>query len=123
MVMVSHRQGGKLSWADPAIKQPNIISLSKPREGAHPNEKPIELIERFIGLHTVEDQIVLDPFMGSGTTGVACAKMGRKFIGIELDERYFDIACERIRQAYAQPDLFIAAPSVQHEQLDMEGLA
>jgi DNA modification methylase len=50
------------------------------------------------------------PFMGSGTTGVACAKLGRKFIGIELDERYFQIACERIQKAYDQPDLFIAPP-------------
>lgn len=49
--------------------------------------------------------------MGSGTTGVACAKAGRGFIGIEIDEGYFDIACERIRQAYRQPDMFIAPPS------------
>lgn len=50
---------------------------------------------------------VLDPFMGSGTTGVACVKLGRSFIGIEIDEGYFNIACERIRKAYAQPDMFI----------------
>ena len=54
---------------------------------------------------------VLDPFMGSGTTGVACAKMGRKFIGIEIDPKYFDIACERIRKAYDQPDLFVEPPA------------
>jgi DNA modification methylase len=48
--------------------------------------------------------------MGSGTTGVACAKLGRKFIGIELDEDYFNIACERIEKAYQQPDLFIEPP-------------
>ena len=52
--------------------------------------------------------IVLDPFMGSGTTGVACAKLGRKFIGIEIEPKYFDIACERIQKAYDQPDMFIA---------------
>ncbi len=50
---------------------------------------------------------ILDPFMGSGTTGVACVKLGRKFIGIEIDEGYFEIAVDRIRKAYAQPDLFI----------------
>ena len=50
---------------------------------------------------------ILDPFMGSGTTGVACAKMNRKFIGIEKEQKYFDIACKRIEQAYAQPDMFI----------------
>jgi site-specific DNA-methyltransferase (adenine-specific) len=55
--------------------------------------------------------VVVDPFMGSGTTGVACAKLGRSFIGIEIDEGYFNIACERIRKAYAQPDMFIERPA------------
>jgi site-specific DNA-methyltransferase (adenine-specific) len=53
---------------------------------------------------------ILDPFMGSGTTGVACAKLGRKFIGIELEPKYFDIACERIQKAYDQPDMFVEPP-------------
>lgn len=52
------------------------------------------------------DGVVLDPFMGSGTTGAACAKQGRKFIGIEIDKKYFDIACERIDREYAQGKLF-----------------
>ena len=56
--------------------------------------------------------------MGSGTTGVACVKLGRKFIGIEIDEGYFDIACERIRKAYAQPDMFVQrAPEPVQEAL------
>ena len=59
---------------------------------------------------------IIDPFMGSGTTGVACAKLGRKFIGIELDEDYFNIACERIRKAYDQPDLFIEPPKVMRQE-------
>lgn len=50
---------------------------------------------------------MLDPFMGSGTTGVACAKLGRKFIGIEIEPKYFDIACRRIEQAQRQADLFV----------------
>ena len=54
--------------------------------------------------------------MGSGTTGVACAKLGRKFIGIELDEDYFEIACDRIRKAYEQPDLFIEPPKVMKQE-------
>ena len=53
---------------------------------------------------------ILDPFMGSGTTGVACAKLGRRFIGIECEPRYFDIACRRIEQAYRQPDMLIPRP-------------
>jgi DNA modification methylase len=56
-------------------------------------------------------ETVVDPFMGSGTTGVACAKLGRRFIGIEIDPTYFVIACERIRAAYSQPDMFVASPS------------
>ncbi len=55
-------------------------------------------------------QTILDPFMGSGTTGVACAKLGRKFIGIEIEPKYFDIACRRIEAAYKQPDMFLPRP-------------
>ena len=65
------------------------------------------------------NKTILDPFMGSGTTGVACVKLGRKFIGIEIDEKYFDIACKRIEQAYAQPDLFVAAPQNTEHQFNM----
>ena len=57
-----------------------------------------------------EAKSILDPFMGSGTTGVACARLGRRFIGIEIEERYFDIACRRIEAAQAQKDLFVHAP-------------
>jgi site-specific DNA-methyltransferase (adenine-specific) len=71
--------------------------------------KPDELLYRLVDWIDAEE--TLDPFMGSGTTGVACAKMGRKFIGIELEPKYFDIACKRIEDAYAQPDMFIAPPA------------
>jgi len=62
----------------------------------HPTEKPIELMELYVSNSTKNNQIVLDPFMGSGTTGVACKNLNRNFIGIELDEIYFNIAKERI---------------------------
>lgn len=84
----------------------------------HPTQKPIELMKWCLDF-LPESHAILDPFMGSGTTGVACAKMGRKFIGIELDPDYFEIACERIRKAYDQPDLFVAAPAQKHEQESM----
>jgi len=74
----------------------------------HPTQKPVELMEWCLTF--LPDGVVLDPFMGSGTTGVACVKAGRKFIGIELDEGYFDIACSRIEKAYAQPDFFVDRP-------------
>jgi site-specific DNA-methyltransferase (adenine-specific)/modification methylase len=73
----------------------------------HPTQKPIELMAWCVGF-TVGT--VLDPFMGSGTTGVACARLGRRFIGVEIEPRYFDIACRRIEQAHRQRDLFVHAP-------------
>lgn len=110
MVMVSHRTGGKLLWADNAIAAANIYAFMPPRERQHPNEKPVEMVSHFLRLHSRRGQKILDPFMGSGTTGVACVKTGRSFIGIELDPDYFDIACRRVREAYAQPDIFIERP-------------
>lgn len=81
------------------------------RTGLHPTEKPIPLMKEILKDFTNNGETILDPFMGSGTTGVACVKLGRKFIGIELDEKYFDIACRRIEEAYKQPDLFVATPA------------
>lgn len=79
------------------------------RNEYHPTEKPLPLIEEL--LFKIDDSAtILDPFMGSGTTGVACAKLGRKFIGIELEPKYFDIACKRIDEAYRQPRLFKDEP-------------
>ena len=82
----------------------------------HPTQKPVAVmgwcVKKCSGT-------ILDPFMGSGTTGVACVKLGRKFIGIELDEGYFDIACKRIEEAYRQPDFFVERPAPA-EQVSME---
>ena len=75
-------------------------------EKDHPTQKPVSLMEWCISF-CKETQTICDPFMGSGTTGVACAKMGKLFVGIEKDPKYFDIACKRIELAYAQPDMFI----------------
>lgn len=74
------------------------------KERWHPTQKPIALMAWC--LEQVGPGVILDPFMGSGTTGVACAKLGRHFTGIEIDPRYFDIACRRIEEAYRQPRLF-----------------
>jgi modification methylase len=76
----------------------------------HPAPFPVRLPLRAIETTTADH--VLDPFMGIGTTGLACVKLGRKFTGIEIDEKYFDIACRRIEQAQRQSDIFIerAAP-------------
>lgn len=91
------------------------------RHGRHPTEKPWRLFSELLTDFTSEGDTILDPFMGSGTTGVACVKTGRRFIGIELDPGYFDIACERIRKAYAQPDMFVEQPAPEpiQEGLDL----
>lgn len=71
-------------------------------EGQHPTEKPQQLIRQWVKEFSDPGETVLDPFMGSGTTGVACVKLGRPFIGIECDEKYFNLACRRIEAAYRQ---------------------
>ena len=69
------------------------------KKGIHPAEKPIELIERFIKVSSQENDLVFDPFMGSGTTGIACKKLNRNFVGFEIDKEYFNIAQERINES------------------------
>jgi len=86
------------------------MNNNQPSNG-HPAPMPYQMAHDHIASWTCGGEHVLDPFMGSGTTGVACVKLGRKFTGIELDTRYFDIACKRIEEAYRQPDMFVPAPS------------
>ena len=86
-------------------------------ERVHPTQKPVSLMEWCIGF-LPNARSVLDPFMGSGTTGVACVKLDRAFIGIEREPSYFDIACRRIEEAYRQPRLFTEPPQ-KPEQLSM----
>jgi site-specific DNA-methyltransferase (adenine-specific)/modification methylase len=74
-------------------------------ERYHPTQKPLEVMKWVIEL-CPKSETILDPFMGSGTTGVAAIQLGRKFIGIEREPKYFDIACKRIEQAVAQGQLF-----------------
>lgn len=84
--------------------------------GDHPTQKPVGVMKWCIShLPPPHDQVILDPFMGSGTTGVACQKLGRRFIGIEIEPRYFDAARKRLEAAMREPDLFIAEPPAQTE--------
>ena len=82
------------------------VNKKDKKEFKHPTIKPIELIEKFLLNHTEENELVLDPFMGSGTTGVACKNLNRNFIGIEKDNNYFNIAEKRIKKAQIQTKLF-----------------
>jgi site-specific DNA-methyltransferase (adenine-specific) len=83
---------------------PGVFQYNAPNqtERQHATQKPLELMKQLIQIAR-PSEVVLDPFMGSGTTGVACVETGRKFIGIEINEHYFDIACRRIKEAYEQP--------------------
>jgi site-specific DNA-methyltransferase (adenine-specific) len=94
----------KLQWGDVWDFDP-----PPPTFGKHPCEKPLALLKHILIVSTKPDALVLDAFMGSGTTGDAALQLGRNFIGIERDPHWFDIACKRIEQAQRQGDFFVDA--------------
>jgi len=79
---------------------------NKEKRGDHPTQKPLEVMRWCIGHLPSGSRTIIDPFMGSGTTGVAAVSLGRKFIGIERSEKYFDAACRRITEQSGRPDMF-----------------
>ena len=115
-----HFNDCEIAWCNQFKEASRVFDYSpasaEPKQ--HPTQKPVALMQWCLGF-LPDAETILDPFMGSGTTGVACVKLGRKFTGIELDPDYFDIACKRIEEAYRQPDMFIAPPAPKPEQLDM----
>lgn len=91
--------------------RPGTFVHVKNTSGAeHPTQKPLPLIAELVELFSFREQFVCDPFMGSGTTGVAAVKLGRKFIGIEIEPKYYEIAKKRITDALKQPDFFVEKP-------------
>ena len=95
--------------APPILETPvsDLWMVPKVQAPEHSCEKPVELLERAVNLCSVkEGDLVLDPFMGSGATGVACVNLDRRFIGIEIDPKHFELSCRRIAEAYRQPRLF-----------------
>ncbi len=107
-----NRGGGSGVWTVPVHSGAEV-----------PTQKPLRLLSAFVTDFTAPGQVILDPFLGSGTTAVAAMKYGRRCIGIEANEDHFDIACRRIEAAYAQPDLFVASPAPKPEQLSLLGAA
>jgi DNA modification methylase len=101
----------EMAWTNLDMVARRIVLRPMNMDGGkqHPTQKPIAVMEWCLGFMP-DAKTILDPFMGSGTTLVACAKLGRKGIGIEIDPDYFDIACKRVDEAYRQPDLFISLP-------------
>jgi site-specific DNA-methyltransferase (adenine-specific)/modification methylase len=105
-----HKAVRRLQWRwNGMIRQGN-------EERYHPTQKPLEVMKWVITL-CPKSETILDPFMGSGTTGVAAIQMGRKFIGLEREQKYFDIACKRIEQASKQVDMFVEQPKQIQESL------
>jgi len=93
-------------YRDEGVLRGSVVVSWESKGRVHPHEKPVWLMEHFIR-KLPDDIVILDPFMGGGTTGVACMNLGRKFIGIEIEPKYFNIACERIQRAWEnRPRLF-----------------
>jgi DNA modification methylase len=124
-VMVWHKKTGNNTYADCEIAWTNATGTARIFEhqwcgafkdsergqrAVHPTQKPVALMEWCLGF-LPNAQTILDPFCGSGTTGVACVNLGRSFIGIELDPGYFDIAVKRITDAHKQADFFVEKPA------------
>lgn len=101
--------------ADSASAVSDVNRLAK----QHPCPRQDDVCEFIVANWVPKERTILDPFMGSGTTGVACVKLGRQFIGIEIEPRYFDIACRRVEEATRQSDMFIEQVKVRAEQIAM----
>ena len=106
---------GEMAWTSMDATTPKKFTLANNKlfaqrvERFHPTQKPLPLMEWCLGF-LPDAKTILDPFMGSGTTLVACQRMGRHGTGIEIDPAYFDIACRRVDEAARQPDLLIPDP-------------
>lgn len=114
--IILHYTAGSPKYHD--LGTSNVIRSSRvtANDREHQTQKPVDLMASLVRVVTPPGATVLDPFMGSGSTGVAAVQEGRAFIGIERDPAHFETACQRIREAYKRPHMF-AAP--QPEQLSM----
>ena len=112
-ILVGQKPGKKCAWYDETNRIENIIRPGQygikkiiPQSNDHPTPKPPQLAAYFCSLHTKLGDIILDPFMGAGWVGVGVLPSNRRFIGIEIDKNYFDIACQRIEDAQRQQRMF-----------------
>ena len=111
-VLVANKPGKACKWFDTSKRVENIIRPNSgirkiiPSATQHPTQKPESLGEHFISLHTETEDIVLDPFAGSGTTGVACIRKSRRFVGIELEEKYCEMAAKRFEAEFQKTNLY-----------------
>lgn len=115
LCVYAYRSGRRWAWKGVCPFKSNVLvadsfRFGQPDKVDHPTQKPIAVINPLVRASSLEGDTILDPFMGSGTTGVAAVKLGRKFTGIEIEPKYFDIACSRISEAVKSPDLFAEKP-------------
>ena len=110
---------GYRSWNAGGKRGVYTHCVNTARQGEHPTEKPLSLMSEIVSDYTKPGEIICDPFLGSGTTGVAAVKAGRLFVGIERDPKWFDLSCRRISDALSRPDLFIAPPKPKQETLEL----
>lgn len=108
-----------MRWFDVSNRVLNVINpgdhdVRKPRrdKNSHPSSKPINLMRLFMRLHTLPGELIVDPFMGSGATAVAAVREKRSYIGVELEERWFNAACDAVALAIAHPEKHTVAPSL-----------
>jgi len=113
------RAGGNWTWNQEAVGDGTIWRIAREQNKEHPVAFPVGLPWRCIRAATNPDDLVLDPFAGSGTTGVAAAMLGRRFVGIERSPEYFDLMCRRISEAQRQGDLLRSSKPPKAEQIDM----
>jgi len=99
---IYRNKGEYAHTADGFLHPCSVLNFKSEKSKAHPTLKPIPLMEHLVKTYSDDQEVVLDMFMGAGSTGVACANLNRRFIGIEKDEKFFDIACRRIEQAHAE---------------------
>mgnify|MGYP007071629956 CR=1 FL=1 len=102
----ANSKGGRKGHLDPLLRVPSSVQKFNCQVGYHPTQKPVALLEYLIKTYTLEGETVLDFTMGSGSTGVACMNTGRKFIGIEMDDKYFEIASKRIAETKPTEELW-----------------
>lgn len=109
--VVHIRESGATFKGETKLKKKVVTLPKEVHETEHPAEKPVSLIKRYLQIGTNEGDTVLDTYMGSGTTGVACVELQRSFIGVELLPEYFAMAEKRISQSALQPALFPRSPT------------
>jgi site-specific DNA-methyltransferase (adenine-specific) len=99
LMLVGEKPGGPCKWYG-GSSQANVVRINgiKPDADEHPTPKPVELMALFARLHSLPGDLILDPFLGAGTTLVAAKRLGRRAIGIEIEERYCEMAVRRLSQ-------------------------